>query len=359
MKTYKSKVEIYKEKLKERDLFHNNILHDKYKNQEKEDEKNNNSNYKNSFSEINNNIYNKNEFFNNNDKNINNNSVNFKNNWFQGKFPNKIFEERKTPQISLNNFANNGRKIMNQRYINNNNPYKNNNDNNSNSYNLNYRSVQLNPRPLELNTNEFYEKNNLINSNDKIYEYSKESNNYGIQYNIRKNNFNKDILEINNLLNELQKNEKLEQKMIDEWKNNNFLMKYKNEKENEKNNWNNNFNIVYEIKKVKRKNMDLENQLIFKSKKFSEEIYNNDFLERVKYIKPIYNDEKYTDEIRKLKNELKDKEDKIKELEYSSIFSGNDFNNKKEEIKNNILENENKIKLLKNRNKEIDNISLF
>ena len=356
MNNYKSKVEEYKEKLKERNLYPNNLFYKEFE-QTKEMENlyqsRNNPQLRYELKENNQNIYNsnnnstlniKNNFNLNqqdeikqnqmNDESNNNNIYDMKRKWFNNQLPSRNIGKKATPQIQFNSFANAGKNILNQRYINNN---INNIGQNLTRWDipqnkLYSKSVELNPELNNINNNRIFQENNLLNhSNDKIYENQNKLNNYSnlTPYPLNASYFIKPEIKsefkiINNLLNELKKNENLENRMIEEWKyNNNIGINQRKEKEMEKND----FNIIYELKRVKRKNMDLENQLIAKAKKLKEGKWlldDNKIIEKLNYNKYIIEENK--NEIDKLKRELKDKEDKIKQLELSTEELENNIN---------------------------------
>ena len=351
MKNYKTKLEQYKERLKERGLYHNYILQSEKENNQLE----NNAIYKlhqinnfNNRDKINNinTKYNNNNYIKNiingrqnnnieinNKNNTNTNNYEMKNNWFNGQLlPNRNKERPR--QISLQNFENNGRNILNQRYINYNNCNLNNESIMPSPFNINSKSVQINPIYNRINNEPLYEKKYLNKSNDKIFE-NKNIFYYNIPYHENNNNINNynnklkqeeiitgnngfiyNIQTVNNLYNELKKNEKLENKLIEEWKNNNNLNFIIN-KEKE---WAkfDNFNIIDELKRIKRKNMDLMNLLITKSKKIKNEKWIFD--DTINYYK-FFRDkeiENNKNEIVRLKEEIKDKELKIRELEMNT-----------------------------------------
>ena len=180
MTNHKSLVEQYREKLKERDLYNTFFLDNQYENLTDNQLKiklnqnnnnlntNNHRNYLNNNKFINNNqtISNKinNNIYDNNNKNINTiNDENIKQNWFNKPFLNGILESSRTPEVKLNNLANNGRRILNQRYVN----YNGGNIPNTNiETNNNYKSMQLNPRYNGINNN------NIINEKINLtFEY--------------------------------------------------------------------------------------------------------------------------------------------------------------------------------------------
>lgn len=385
MTNHKSLVEQYREKLKERDLYNTFFLDNQYENLTDNQLKiklnqnnnnlntNNHRNYLNNNKFINNNqtISNKinNNIYDNNNKNINTiNDENIKQNWFNKPFLNGILESSRTPEVKLNNLANNGRRILNQRYVN----YNGGNIPNTNiETNNNYKSMQLNPRYNGINNNNIInEKINLSKSNDNIYQNRDSLNNYMIPYDenylidkynrlkhdikieeekkrIKNIAFERKIQIMNNLFGDLKKNEKLENKLIEEWKNNNFYG-YKSKKERGKKE---NFNIIFELQRVKRKNMDLENQIIARTKKLNEEEkwkLENDLIQKKCY---NYNN----NENNRMEKELEYKNDKIKELEIKNELLEKKFNNeKKDEYRLKINQNENGRKKLEDRNKEID-----
>ena len=85
----------------------------------------------------------------------------------------------------------------------------------------------------------------------------------GYKTRIKRINLEKRIENKNNSFNEIKKSEKLEKRIIDDWKRNNNLG-YKLKKE-----WGKD-DKIYELKRVKRRHMDLENLLISKIKKLKE-----------------------------------------------------------------------------------------
>jgi len=346
----KSLVELYKEKLKEREN-ENNLL-------------NKGLNLNSGNNDLNNKKLEENQEMNN---------INFKQNWFNSGFPNII--ERNIPStINIKNYSNNSRSIMNERYnkelINNNNhnssyPYYRNNEN------INNRSINIKSPFNNENNKNIYEKiflSNSINNNNYFNEnyrelingyrtpfYENNSNsmdNYKAR--IKRINLEKRIENMNNLFNELKKSEKLENRIIDDWRRNNNLG-YKLKKE-----WGND-DKIYELKRIKRRHMDLENLLICKIKKLKEEKWELELKinEKKYYNNNNIGNEYNIEELNKLQSELKDKEDRIKYLELATKQLDNKINNN--EIKNKVNEKEmelNRNELWKNklekRNREIN-----
>ena len=341
MKREKSLVEQYKEKLKERENEYKGL------------------NLKSGNNDLNNKNLVQNQEMNN---------INIKQKWFNSGFPNRI--EKNIPStINLKNYLNNSRNIMNERYNkelidNHNNLYSYNRYNEYNE-NINNRDRNRNIKSTfnDVNNKNIYEKiflSNSINNNNYFNEnyrellngyrtpfyekYSNSMDNYKAR--IKRINLEQRIENMNNLFNEIKKSEILEKRIIDDWKRNNNLG-YKLKKE-----WGKD-DKIYELKRVKRRHMDLENLLISKIKKLKEEKWE---LEIELNEKKYYNNNKYNfEEINKLENELKDKEDRIKHLELATEQLDNKINNN--EIKNKEIElsrNESWKKKLENRNREID-----
>ena len=338
----KSLVELYKEKLKERE----------------------NENYLLNLNSGNNDL--------NNKKLVENqqmNNINFKQNWFKSGFSNTI--EKNTPStINLKNHLNNNRNLMNERYnkelINNNNSYPY----NRNNENINNRSINIKSPFYDANNKNTYEKiflSNSINNNNYFNEnyrelingyrtpfYENNSNsmdNYKAR--IKRINLEKRIENMNNLYNELKKSENLENSIIDDWRRNNNLG-YKLKKE-----WGKD-DKIYELKRVKRRHMDLENLLISKIKKLKEEKWELEIKinEKMYYNNNVGN-ENNIEELNKLKSELKDKEDRIKYLELATKQLDNKINNnemKNKEMEKEMLYNKNELwkKKLESRNREIN-----
>ena len=298
------------------------------------------------------------------------NNINIKQKWFNSGFSNTI--EKNIPStINLKNYLNNSRNIMNERYNkelidNHNNLYSYNRYNEYNE-NINNRDRNRNIESTfnDVNNKNIYEKiflSNSINNNNNDYfnenyrellngyrtpfyeNYSNSMDNYKAR--IKRINLEKRIENMNNLFNEIKKSEILEKRIIDDWKRNNNLG-YKLKKE-----WGKD-DKIYELKRVKRRHMDLENLLISKIKKLKEEKWE---LEIELNEKKYYNNNGYNfEELNKLENELKDKEDRIKHLELATEQLDNKINNN--EIKNKEIElsrNESWKKKLENRNREID-----
>lgn len=293
------------------------------------------------------------------------NDINIKQNWFKSGFSNTI-EKNIPSRINLKDFSNNNRGIMNERYnkelINNNNsnPYNRNNEN------INNRSIIIkSPFNNEENKN-IYEKiflNNSINNNYFNENYWESINGYRTPFyennsnsmdnykaRIKRINLEKRIENMNNLFIELKKSERLENKIIDDWRRNNNLG-YKLKKD-----WGKD-NKINELKRVKRRHMDLENLLITKIKKLKEEKWELEIKlnEKQYYNNNNIGNENNFEEINKLQNELKVKEEKIKYLELATKQLDNKINNN--EIKNKEMElNKNELwkKKLEKRNREIN-----
>lgn len=337
MKREKSLVEEYKDKLKERENYLLNLKSG------------------------NNDLNNKNLV-----QNQQMNNINIKQKWFNSGFSNTI--EKNIPStINLKNYLNNNRNIMNERY---NNELINNHNNlypyNRNNENINNRNINIKSTFNDENNKNIYEKiflSNSINNNNYFNEnyrellngyrtpfYENNSNsmdNYKAR--IKRINLEKRIENMNYLFNEIKKSEKLEKRIIDDWKRNNNLG-YKLKKE-----WGKD-DKIYELKRIKRRHMDLENLLISKIKNLKEEKWELEIqLNEKKYYNNNIGNEYNIEELNKLQNELKDKEDRIKYLELAKEQLDNKINNN--EIKNKEMElsrNESWKKKLENRNREID-----
>jgi len=337
MKREKSLVEQYKEKLKERENG-NYLL---------------NLNYGNN--DINNNKLIENQQMNN---------LNIKQKWFRSGFPNTI-ESNIPSNIKLKKFSNNNRGIMNERY----NKELINNNNHNNLYPYNRNSETINNRSINIkspyNNKDIYEKlflSNSINNNYFNENYRELMNGYRTPFyennsnsmdnykaRIKRINLEKRIENMNNLYNELKRSENLENRIIDDWRKNNNLG-YKLKKE-----WGKD-DKIYELKRVKRRNMDLENLLISKIKKLKEEKWELEIkLNEKKYYNNNIGNEYNIEEINKLQSELKDKEDRIKHLELAAEKLDNKNNNDEMKNKENELsKNELWKQKLESRNREIN-----
>jgi len=340
MKREKSLVEQYKEKLKERENG-NYLL---------------NLNYGNN--DINNNKLIENQQMNN---------LNIKQNWFRSGFPNTI-ESNIPSNIKLKKFPNNNRGIMNERYnkelINNNN-HNNLYQYNRNNENINNRSINIKSPYNDTKNKDIYEKlflSNSINNNYFNENYRELMNGYRTPFyennsnsmdnykaRIKRINLEKRIENMNNLYNELKRSENLENKIINDWRRNNNLG-YKLKKEWDKD------DKIYELKRVKRRKMDLENLLISKIKKLKEEKWELEIkLNEKMYYNNNIGNEYNIEEINKLQNELKDKEDRIKHLELAAEKLDNKNNNDEMKNKENELsKNELWKQKLESRNREIN-----
>ena len=379
MYSRKSKVELYREKLKERGLYENYILDNRYEN------KNNNNLIQNHLLNNNkdSNIININDKSNNNFEyqnqkdnltfiqNINNNISDFNDNmkrkWFNSQFQNKNFETGIPSKINLKN-----PEYYTDRYRNND-IYVINNYNLSNipySLSRNIKNTIISQTYEDILNKNNYEKRNISNSidynfnNEKLNRYRRtplygnnSSNNYNTlrkeleleDYKKRKQNMNFErVKSMNTLIEELNNTKKLENKMIEDWRRNSGYLGYKYKKE-----WDNDDKKY----KLKRENIDLENQINAQLKKLKEEKWEKEIeLNEKKY---YYNIKK--DEINKLEKELNDKDEQIKKLELSTQILQNKYNdsdNKNEKEKENIRKSlnlsENKEKKLNDRNKELN-----
>ena len=379
MYSRKSKVELYREKLKERGLYENYILDNRNEN------KNNNNLIQNHLLNNNkdSNIININDKSNNNFEyqnqkdnltfiqNINNNISDFNDNmkqkWFNSQFQNKNFETGIPSKINLKN-----PEYYTDRYRNND-IYVINNYNLSNipySLSRNIKNTIISQTYEDILNKNNYEKRNISNSidynfnNEKLNRYRRtplygnnSSNNYNTlrkeleleDYKKRKQNMNFErVKSMNTLFEELNNTKKLENKMIEDWRRNSGYLGYKYKKE-----WDNDDKKY----KLKRENIDLENQINVQLKKLKEEKWEKEIeLNEKKY---YYNIKK--DEINKLEKELNDKDEQIKKLELSTQILQNKYNdndNKNEKEKENIRKSlnlsENKEKKLNDRNKELN-----
>ena len=379
MNSQKSKIELYREKLKERGLYENYILDNRNEN------KNNNNLIQNHLLNNNkdSNIININDKSNNNFEyqnqkdnltfiqNINNNISDFNDNmkrkWFNSQFQNKNFETGIPSKINLKN-----PEYYTDRYRNND-IYVINNYNLSNipySLSRNIKNTIISQTYEDILNKNNYEKRNISNSidynfnNEKLNRYRRtplygnnSSNNYNTlrkeleleDYKKRKQNMNFErVKSMNTLFEELNNTKKLENKMIEDWRRNSGYLGYKYKKE-----WDNDDKKY----KLKRENIDLENQINVQLKKLKEEKWEKEIeLNEKKY---YYNIKK--DEINKLEKELNDKDEQIKKLELSTQILQNKYNdsdNKNEKEKENIRKSlnlsENKEKKLNDRNKELN-----
>jgi hypothetical protein len=338
MKREKSLVEEYKDKLKERENYLLNLKSG------------------------NNDLNNKNLV-----QNQQMNNINIKQKWFNSGFSNTI--EKNVPStINLKNYLNNNRNIMNERYnkelINNNN-HNNSYPYNRNNENINNRSINIKSPFNNENNKNIYEKiflSNSINNNYFNENYRELINGYRTPFyenisnsmdnykaRIKRINLEKRIENMNNLYNELKKSENLENSIIDDWRRNNNLG-YKLKKE-----WGKD-DKIYELKRVKRRHMDLENLLISKIKNLKEEKWELEIqLNEKKYYNNNIGNEYNIEELNKLQNELKDKEDRIKYLELATEQLDNKINNNEKKNKEmELSRNESWKKKLENRNREID-----
>jgi hypothetical protein len=102
--------------------------------------------------------------------------------------------------------------------------------------------------------------------------------------------------------------------------------------------------------------MDLENLLISKIKNLKEEKWELEIqLNEKKYYNNNIGNEYNIEELNKLQNELKDKEDRIKYLELATEQLDNKINNNEKKNKEmELSRNESWKKKLENRNREID-----
>ena len=380
MYSRKSKVELYREKLKERGLYENYILDNRNENKNNNNliqnhllNNNKDSNIINIMDKSNNNF----EYQNQKDnltfiQNINNNISDFNDNmkqkWFNSQFQNKNFETGIPSKINLKN-----PEYYTDRYRNNEKIYVINNYNLSNipySLSRNIKNAIISQTYEDILNKNNYEKRNISNSidynfnNEKLNRYRRtplygnnSSNNYNTlrkeleleDYKKRKQNMNFErVKSMNTLFEELNNTKKLENKMIEDWRRNSGYLGYKYKKE-----WDNDDKKY----KLKRENIDLENQINVQLKKLKEEKWEKEIeLNEKKY---YYNIKK--DEINKLEKELNDKDEQIKKLELSTQILQNKYNDsdnknekEKEKIRKSLNLSENKEKKLNDRNKELN-----